>query len=91
MTNNSSDFQANPAWRNSQQICALADGERHLGHILQIGGRWYAFDATHFNETGDGFRRLGSFASLASAREAVELSSGKASSGKALRAFAGAA
>jgi hypothetical protein len=86
MTNSYSSSQANPAWRNSQQICALADGERHLGHILQVGGRWYAFDATHFNETEDGFRGLGSFASAESAREAVELSSGSG-----LRQYAGAA
>jgi hypothetical protein len=90
MTNQTTDFQtgfhSGPAWRNSQQICALADGERHLGHILRIGGRWYAFDATHPNETGDGFRGLGSFASIASAREAVELSCGNG-----LLEYAGAA
>ena len=73
--NTQSNLQA-PAWRNSAEICALADGERHLGHILQIGGRWYAFDATHLNNGGDGFRDLGSFASIASAKQAVELSSG---------------
>ena len=64
------------AWRNSNDICALADGERHLGHIVQIDGRWYAFDATHFNEDSDGFRSLQSFASMASAKEAVELARG---------------
>jgi len=66
------------AWRDSNSICALADDERHWGHILRIGGRWYAFDATHFNERADGFRNLGSFASLVSAREAVELNSCRA-------------
>jgi len=75
------------AWRNSPEICALADGERHLGHVLQIGGRWYAFDATHFNEDFDGFRNLGSFASILSAKQAVELSSGQA----AMQHYAGAA
>lgn len=75
------------AWRNSKDICALADGERHLGHILQIGGRWYAFDATHFNENSDGFRGLGSFASMLSAKQAVEV----CSSHGGLLQFAGAA
>jgi len=76
MNTDKNSLQAQPSWRNSPEICALADGERHLGHILQIGGRWYAFDATHFNDDADGFRTLGSFASLVSAKEAVELSSG---------------
>lgn len=76
MANHYTDLQAAPSWRNSSEICALADGERHLGHILQIGGRWYAFDATHSNEDGDGFLNLGSFAGISSAKEAVELSSG---------------
>lgn len=75
MKTNPIQFQAAPAWRNSPEICALADRERHLGHIVQIGGRWYAFDATHSNEESDGFRNLGSFANLASAKEAVEMHS----------------
>jgi hypothetical protein len=75
MKTNPIPFQAASAWRNSESICALADGERHLGHVLKIGERWYAFDATHPNEESNGFRQLGSFASIASAKEAVELSS----------------
>jgi hypothetical protein len=63
-----------PVWRDSAEICALADEERHLGHILRVGGRWHAFDATHFNEESNGFRRLGSFASKSAAKEAVERS-----------------
>jgi hypothetical protein len=62
------------AWRNSGHICALSDGERHVGHILRIGGRWHAFDAMHSNEAGDGFRSLGTFATVGSAKEAVEQS-----------------
>jgi hypothetical protein len=58
-------------WRNSGSICALADGERHLGHVLKVGRQWYAFDATHFNEESNGFRTLGSFASLNAAKDAV--------------------
>ena len=64
---------AEPAWRNSNSVCALADGERHLGHILKIGGRWLAYDATHFNEESNGFRSLGTFASQSAAKEAVVL------------------
>jgi len=75
MKSNPATPPAVAAWRDSIAICALADGERHLGHILKIGERWYAFDATHFNEESNGFRSLGSFASVASAKEAVEFSS----------------
>jgi hypothetical protein len=61
-------------WRNSGHICALSDGERHLGHVVKIGGRWHAHDATHSNEAGDGFRFLGTFAAVKPAKEAVEQS-----------------
>ena len=61
-----------PEWRNSASICALADGERHYGHIVKIDGRWYAFDATHPDAESSGFRRLGSYASNRSAKQAVE-------------------
>jgi hypothetical protein len=64
------------AWRDSNSICALADDERHWGHILRIGGRWYAFDATHFNNTSNGFRCLGTFASRGAAKQAVEQNRG---------------
>jgi len=64
-----------PAWRNSNEICALADGERHLGHILKIGERWYAFDGTRLDEESGGFRRLGSFPTVESAKGAVETAS----------------
>jgi hypothetical protein len=63
-----------PEWRNSTSVCALADGERHYGHIVKIDGRWYAFDATHPDDQGTGFRRLGSYASTSSAKQAVEKS-----------------
>ena len=74
MTTNPTNPQTAPAWRNSTEICALADGERHLGHILKIGERWYAFDGTHSNDESNGFRNLGAFASIGSAKIAVELS-----------------
>lgn len=62
------------AWRDSGHICAVSDGERHIGHVVKIGGRWHAFDATHSNEAGDGFRSLGTYAALNSAKDAVEQS-----------------
>jgi hypothetical protein len=68
--------QNNLAWRNSNAVCALADGERHLGHVLKVGRHWYAFDATHFNEELNGFRTLGSFVSLSAAKDAVSESAG---------------
>ncbi|HVW08525.1 MAG TPA: hypothetical protein VHC90_08085 [Bryobacteraceae bacterium] len=64
------------AWRISAHICALSDSERHLGHIVKVGMRWHAYDATHSNETGDGFLCLGNFVSMESAKEAVEQSCG---------------
>lgn len=75
MQNNAVNPLAAIAWRDSISICALADGERHLGHIVKVGERWHAFDSTHFNEEMNGFRSLGSFASVAHAKQAVEQSS----------------
>jgi hypothetical protein len=71
MSENSRIQQDDRVWRNSNLICALDDGERHLGHVLKVGRHWYAFDATHFNEESNGFRTLGSFASLSAAKDAV--------------------
>jgi hypothetical protein len=71
MINNPVTFSM-PEWRNSASVCALADGERHYGHIVKIDGRWYAFDGTHPDPDGRGFLRLGSFASVHSAKQVVE-------------------
>jgi hypothetical protein len=62
------------AWRNSGHICALSDSERHIGHVVKIGGRWHAYDAMHSNEAGNGFRSLGTFVAAETARGAVEQS-----------------
>lgn len=62
------------AWRTSSHICALSDGERHIGHVVRIGGCWHAYDAMHSNETGDGFLTLGTFAAVEAAQQAVEQS-----------------
>ena len=59
-------------WRTSAHICALSDGERHVGHIVRVGGRWHAYDAMHSNEKGDGFLSLGTFIAVDAAKEAVE-------------------
>lgn len=67
-----SELAGSLAWRVSAHICALADGERHMGHVVKIGGRWHAFDATHCNPAGNGFRSLGTFAAVESAQQAVE-------------------
>src|SRR3954454_11821316 len=74
---NSMDPNFNPftaEWSYSGSVCALADDERHLGHIVKVGANWHAFDATHFNEQRNGFRSLGTFASLSAAKAAVEQS-----------------
>jgi hypothetical protein len=63
-----------PVWRDSDEVCALADGERHLGHALNVDDRWLAFDATHMNQESNGFRFLGTFDSVASAKSSIELS-----------------
>ena len=58
-------------WRDSETVCALADDERHLGHVVLTNGLWFAFDATHFNEKSNGYRLVGSFISLSTAKEAL--------------------
>ncbi len=59
-------------WCNSSSVCSLADGERHLGHVVKASNQWFAFDATHINDSGTGFRFLGCYASVDAARRAVE-------------------
>jgi hypothetical protein len=61
-----------PGWRDSRTICTLSDGDRHLGHIIQKDGQWYCFDGTHLNETRTGFRRVGTFQNIHTAKAAVE-------------------
>lgn len=59
-------------WRISNLVCALADNERHLGHLMRVAGHWQAWDATQSNAESNGFLPLGSFASLRAAKQAVE-------------------
>ena len=59
------------SWRNSTDICALADSERHFGHVIKTE-QWHAYDAIHSNESSKGFKYLGPFVDLAAAKQAVE-------------------
>jgi hypothetical protein len=59
------------SWRDSRDVCALSDSDRHLGHIVRAGDGWLAVDATHVNDQGTAFRPLGFFPTLAEAKEAV--------------------
>jgi len=68
----SSQGLAEAEWIDSDSVCALADGERHLGHVVRVGMQWHAFDGTHSNEEGNGFRSLGSFINLKAAKAAIE-------------------
>ena len=60
-----------PAWRDGEDLCALADGDRHLGHVVNEG-EWQAFDAIHPGHASHGFRHIGTFATLDAAKAAVE-------------------
>jgi len=60
------------SWRDSEFVCALADVDRHLGHLI-LRGHWYAYDATQSDDTSNSFRCLGAFADLATAKQVVEL------------------
>lgn len=60
------------SWQDSEVICALADTDRHLGHLIKRE-RWYAYDATRADETAHNFKCLGAFADLASAKQMLEL------------------
>ena len=63
---------AERSWRDSDFVCALADTDRHLGHLIMTG-EWNAYDATRPNESSTGFKYLGAFDDLAVAKRVVEL------------------
>jgi hypothetical protein len=60
-------------WHDAADICALEDGERHLGHVVHDEG-WHAYDATKPNSAGNAVRELGRFDTAEDAKAAVELS-----------------
>ena len=62
-------------WRIDKEFCAFADSERHLGHILKIESQWLACDGTRLGESGTGFRIIGIFPDIESAKKAVEFAS----------------
>jgi len=60
-------------WQQRGDVLTLADSDRHLGHIINLGV-WHAFDGIHLNETGNGFKSVGLFDSIDLAKAAVEQS-----------------
>jgi hypothetical protein len=60
------------AWRISDEICILCDEERQLAHVVKLGDRWFAFDATRSSDDDTGFSYLGSFARKEAALQAIE-------------------
>ncbi len=60
------------SWQDSDLVCALADNDRHLGHLIKRG-KWHAYDATRPDELSHAFKYLGAFTELAAAKQAVEL------------------
>jgi hypothetical protein len=77
-----------PLWQDSPYICALADAERHFGHIVKKE-KWHAYDAIHSNPAATGFRELGRFADLETAKQAVQSAVSWAYSPKVMAAGAG--
>ncbi len=61
------------AWLDSDQVCAICDNERHLGHAVKLH-QWYAYDATRPEPDGDGFAFLGAFPERERAKEAIQQS-----------------
>jgi hypothetical protein len=72
-------------WQQRGDVCTLADSERHLGHVINLGV-WHAFDAIHLNETGNGFKSVGLFDSIDLAKAAVEQSIAQSSRPKVMAA-----
>jgi hypothetical protein len=76
---------AERSWRNSEFVCTFADTERHLGHLIKTE-KWLAYDATHSSDSLTGFKHLGAFVDLETARQAVESSVARARLTRALGA-----
>jgi hypothetical protein len=58
-----------------ENVCAFADSERHLGHIVKVESLWIGFDGTRLAENNVGFRIIGAFPDIDSAKLAVEFAS----------------
>jgi hypothetical protein len=59
-------------WYETESVCALADAERHLGHVVVTAEGYVAYDGTRTNPAGDGFNELGCFGDVIEAKTAVE-------------------
>jgi hypothetical protein len=59
-------------WYETASVCALANAERHLGHVVVTEQGYFAYDGTHTNPAGDGFNELGCFGDVMEAKAAVE-------------------
>jgi len=59
-------------WYETASVCALANAERHLGHVVMTEKGYIAYDGTHTNPAGDGFNELGCFRDVIKAKAAVE-------------------
>jgi hypothetical protein len=68
------DSGTTASWQDAENMAALTNSERHLGHAIREGGGWAAYDATHAAEAGNGCRYLGLYGSLEEARFAIESS-----------------
>ena len=66
-----------------KKVCAFSDSERHLGHILKFESQWLACDGTRLGESRIGFRIIGVFPDMESAKRAVELASIRMAAGTA--------
>jgi hypothetical protein len=78
----------NRAWSNSRHVCALADHDRHWGHVV-LTDCWHAYDAIHPSELGTGFTYLGAFLHRSEAKSAVEVSVARPDAQRAHVAAAG--
>jgi CRP/FNR family cyclic AMP-dependent transcriptional regulator len=46
--------------------------QRHLGHAIRAGKHWIAYDAIHVNSSNEGFRVIGTFETMAAAKDAIQ-------------------
>jgi hypothetical protein len=64
--------ETKPMWFELPDICALANAERHLGHVVRSDQGWTAIDTTHLNDARTGFKDLGAYPRLHDAKRALE-------------------
>jgi hypothetical protein len=78
------------SWTNAKHASALADSERHFGHVVKTGaiktGQWHAWDATHVSDASERWNYLGPFADRNAAMQAVESAVSQIRESKTMRA-----